>query len=66
MHGAGEGSESSTSGSLGIRKREPLGLSWDFDTPKPTFSDTHPLPSHAYSNKAIFFNPYQVVLLPDD
>ena len=49
-HCAGEVAESSMYGSLGIGKREPLGLARALETSKPTPSDTlpptrpHPLP----------------------
>ena len=41
-HGAGEGTESSTSRSTGSRKRKSLGLAWAFETSKPIPSDTLP------------------------
>ena len=41
-HSAGEVAEISTSGSVGSRKSESLGLSWTFETSKSTSSDTPP------------------------
>ena len=49
-----------------MEEEETLGLTWAFETSKPTLSDTLALPSHSYSNKTTPPKPSQVVLLPDD
>ena len=65
-HGAGEAAESSNFGSIGSRKREPMGLAWSFETLKLTLSDILP-PTWPYLlQKSHNSNPFQVVPLPDD
>lgn len=47
VHGAAEVAESYTSGPLGSRNKNTMGLVWIFKTLKPTPSDTfHPARSH--------------------